>query len=372
MNLRLLLLPEADDGTATCLTLDGSGRVLARTQPSAEAPLPSVGEAMRDVLAVPASATRILILAQQAHSQAQARAAARRLFEDDLALDAGDLHVAVSEARPDGSRIAVAAASACMRQWLARAHALGMHPHSVVPDTLLLPPAEGDRWQVAAHDGRWLVRGPGNVFSAEPALAERLVPETARTAMTEPGQVEAWLARGAAHPAVDLCQGTFARTSGSRPDRRAWRRIALAAALVLASPLLLILAGGVRDHFAARALQARAADLVEAALPGRRAGAPTSRTAAMLAELRAGDRAAADLGTLATAVTATADGAIDSLHYDAGQWRIKVSHASPAPPQPLLAALAREGMPAAVLETRPVAGGFRSTLAPAAGDGGDR
>lgn len=372
MSLRLLLLPEAGDGIATCLTLDASGRVLGRVRPTAAEPLPPCGAGMRDILAVPASATRIALLAQQAHSRAQARAAALRMFEGDLAIDHDELHVAVSEPLANGSRLAVAAASGCMRDWLARSGALGMRPHSVVPDALLLPQADGDRWQVVEHDARWLVRGPGAAFSAEPALAARLVPSTAQDVVDDPDQVEALLACGAVDPAIDLRQGEFAVASGSGVDRRARNRIAIAAGLLLASPLLLLLAGGLRDELAARTLQARAQERVDAALPGGH-GPPASRTAAGLAGSRAGERTAADLGALVAAVTTTADGALEGLHYDAGQWRIELSHPAPAPPQALLEALAGAGMPATVLETRPLAAGdFRSTLVPATAAGATR
>jgi general secretion pathway protein L len=436
MSLRMLLLPEAADGTATCLELDAAGQVRARSRPTAQHPLPAPAAGVRELLAVPATATRIALLPQPAHSQAQARAAALRLFADDMALDgtaldgrvdsmsdrishptsddafhgaaldrapdtasaAGKatdpadadagrraaLHVAVSEPLPDGSRIAVATAVGCMRRWLAHAAALGMQEaQAVVPDALLLPPpdgttaddasADGAGWQVALHDGRWLVRDPdGLAFSAEPALAARLLPAAAPPPLSDPDRVQDLLARGALRAVVDLRQDRFALAAGSR-GRRARRRLAVAAAALLVSPLLLLVAGGLRDQLAARDLQARAAARVEAALPGSTslpATAPAeARTAAALAALHAGERTAADLGALAAAVVAGADSTLESLHYDAGQWRIEISHPASAPPQALLDALAAAGMPADVLETRPRGAGFGSTLVPARAGG---
>ncbi|MFP5374557.1 MAG: type II secretion system protein GspL [Gammaproteobacteria bacterium] len=431
MSLRLLLLPEAADGTATCLELDAAGQVRARSRPTAQHPLPAPAAGVRELLAVPATATRIALLPQPAHSQAQARAAALRLFADDIALDgtvdgmfdgtlhttsdgafhgaapdrtpdaatatgkatdpadadAGEraaLHVAVSEPLPDGSRIAVATAVGCMRRWLAHAATLGMQEaQAVVPDALLLPPpdgttadeapADGAGWQVVLHDGRWLVRGPdGLAFSAEPALAARLLPAAAPPPLSDPDRVQALLARGALRPVVDLRQDRFALAAGSG-GRGARRRLAVAAAALLVSPLLLLVAGGLRDQLAARDLQARAAARVEAALPGSAslpATAPAeARTAAALAALHAGERTAADLGALAAAVVAGADSTLESLHYDVGQWRIEISHPASAPPQALLDALAAAGMPAHVLETRPRGAGFGSTLVPARAGG---
>src|SRR5690606_27562989 len=233
---RLTLLARAPAQPSTCLRIDPSGRILAR-QPllPGQAPPPPPGESVREVVAVPGESVRLLWLELPARHPAQALAAARLQLEDHVAGAVEGLHVAIAPAAA-GPRLLGAVEDATLRGWLQRCAQLGISPHAVVPDCLLLPEAD-DGTLLAAPAGDMLaVRGPRLAFTAEPGLA-RAIAGARPLRMLEPGEAEARFAAAAAgEPPLDLLQYGHARRDPRARRRR--RRLAVLAALALCSPVL--------------------------------------------------------------------------------------------------------------------------------------
>ena len=236
MTTRILFLSADPAHQPIVLDVDDEGRALPRGDDAA-AMQPS-----RSVLVVPGGAVRIERLELQAHSEAQAQAAARAVLEGRLARP-GALHVALDRDAGSTSRTVAAVDPDVLRAWLARAAALGLQPDAAVPEALLLPVPHGgaiqrdtvadlrsgdshgsvDAGHVNVLDAgdRWLVRGPGLAFSAEPALAGSVL--AGRETRFLAGRPEDF-ARNALRPQVDLLQGAFAPAARNRPSGR--RRLA--------------------------------------------------------------------------------------------------------------------------------------------------
>lgn len=219
--------------------------------------LGEMGEETRDILVVPGAEAAARWLDLEGRTQAQARAFAAFQLADELAGGTEGLHIAVGP--PDAAgRLTVVVEEARLRGWLAEAAALGIKPAAVVPDHLMLRPEEGV--VVAARFGPLMAaRGERLALSAEPELVETVL-EGRAWRLVEGAELEAMLALQAASPPVDLLQGAFARRDPAL--RRAdLIRAAVLAAVLVASPLALLLAGIARDELAARAMldQARAA-----------------------------------------------------------------------------------------------------------------
>ncbi len=349
MSTRILWLPADPLADATCLHLDDNGRVLARATLAAGAPLdpPAFATAQRTVLVVPGADVRVDWLELPARSDAQALAAARALLTARLARP-GELHVALAPDDGQAMRMAAAVDPRLVHDWLGRAAALGMRADAVVPEQLLLPSpaADGsDDAPVCVFDAgdRWLARGTRLAFSAEPALAARVLAGRAQRALPA-DSIDALAAR-ALQPAIDLLQGTFApAATRARPANR--RRLAWLAAALLASPLLLVAAQALRLELAARGLQARTAVTVQHALPTA-AGASTDNPAALRAHIQAAQapRAfAAASGALFAAVSARTGTHLATLDYQRGDHlRATLFHAAPEDLDAIRSALAADG-----------------------------
>lgn len=344
---RLLLLT---DQPPRCLRIGERGEVVERLAPTPQAPLPAPAPGERTVLAVPGAEVRATRMRLDARSDVQARAEAHARLTATAA-DGSDLHVALhapatgeGKGEGDGESLVLVAAAARMREWLAQAATLGAVPDAVVPDYLLLP-AGGEPLVVEVGDN-WLVRGGERAFTAERRLAVRLLGDAAIPPVAAPAEVEQLLARGAiaAHP-LDLLQGGFAPRSARRASG-SWRRVAVLAALLAGSPLLLVLAEGIRDR-----IHAGAGEAVHAEVASRLgiAHAPGEAAAAIADEhalLAAGDRHAADVGALFAAVQARPDAAIERLDYGRDGFEAVVRHRGADSGRAIVEALQSAGLEA--------------------------
>ncbi|NHF66348.1 type II secretion system protein GspL [Xanthomonas hortorum] len=337
MSTTLLLLPADATAQAIVVRVDAHGQVLP--QRAASAPFES---SARSVLVVPGVDVQLRWLTLPGRSTAQSIAAARLQLAEHLAVETQTLHVVIAEtAEADGTRLVAAVESAVMQQWLARAAQLGVTPYAVVPDCLLLGPGADGAAAVMDWDGRWLIRSAGLACSLEPEVARMLLGERApvQPPMSDPALTIACFARCATHAPINLLQQAFAAKQAIA-QMVTPRRLAALAALVLLSPLLLMLAQTLRYEIGARMLQSRAAAQLgvhdAAAVP-----------AALQARRHAGaavDTLAMQLGTLFAAVDAIPAAELDQLDYQSAQpLRATLLHTDAASVQQLSARLAEAG-----------------------------
>lgn len=356
----LMLLLEADPAAdPTWLRIDADGHVLERgTAGGGLPPAPAPGRtALRRLLVVPGAAARTSWVEQPAHSAAQARAVVAALQGGDCAGDTGDLHIAVA-AGSDGWMAVVVAASR-MREWRARAAAVGFAADAAVPDYLLLP-ADDALLHLVESGTQCLVRGPRLAFAAELELAQILV--TGREVRRhETGEREALLARGALALPLDLLQDAFANTS--RTHRRApWRRTAAMAAALVLSPLLLLASEALRYAWAGAQARAEATALARTVVPDAPADAPAAATGAALAQLQDGDAFARRFGAALAAVSATPGVQVETLRLDGNRLQVRLRHPDAAALDAVVAALATRGIRATVSGSEPQDAGIRSDL----------
>lgn len=369
--LHLLLLPDRPGAPATSLQVDAAGRILARRTVTADtvSAVAPVTQPVRQLLAVPGSDCLALWPRLPARNPVQALAAARLLVEGSVAAPASSLHLAIAPPpQPDQDRLVIAVEPARMRDWLDRAAALGMTPDAVVPMPLLLPVAEtvdGDAVDgvvVGSFEGQALVRGAQLAFAGEAALAEHVIGDRPRRQL-DAAATEAALAAGALSSPIDLLQYDFARTSPRREGWPAWRRAAILAAVLAASPLLLLAAQAIGHEFAARDLRAQARTQARTVLKDLPADTdPLPAVRARLAALRAGDRFALAAGALLSAV-ASVDGAeLDALAYADGSLRATVVVATPAGLERIRTALAGAGLEMTATGSQQANGRFRHDI----------
>lgn len=348
----LLLLPATPGAAATCLQVDGGGRVLARRTVDAGTPLTATATQppARQMLAAPGIECLSTWLDLPTRNPVQAVAAARVLVAEHVAGPVETLHLAIAPAADDGSRQVVAVESATMQAWLDRAAALGMTPDAAVPISMLLPSTDdasaGDAGEVVIVeiDGHWLVRGERLAFAAEPTLAHQVIGDRPRRVLTE-AEAEAAFATNALSPPIDLLQYAFARKTTRREGWPAWRRAAILAAVVAVSPLVLLAAQAIRHEVAARDLQAQANTRAREVLPALGKDAdPLPPVRSRLAELQAGDGFVGATAALLAAVAATDGAELDALAYADGELQATLVVPAPAALESIRTALAETGL----------------------------
>lgn len=343
MRLRLLLLPPDPHARARCLHVDGEGRVLEALDLSPAQPLPAgfAPGAGSTVLVVPGSEVVACLTELPARDPAQALAAARLLLADRAAEPVEDLHIAIGPLQPGQPRLLAWVKPEVLREWLGRATALGVDPDRVVPDYLALPQPDTAGVVVAEYHGQWLVRAAGMAFSAEPAVARQVLGD--RAFQCTPGHaVEALLAHGVAAAGLNLLQHGFSRRATTDPRQPTRRRLIALAALVLLSPVVLVLAEALRYHVAARALERESSAL---ASPFLVAGATGDSPAALASVLESRLQPARDVQlrqALFESIAATAGTRLDAVQYAPGEpLQATVVHDSPQQLQQLHQALAQ-------------------------------
>ena len=359
MNILLVWL----DGQAPSprsLLLSPEGSVLAR-----DLALPLAADHPRDFAAwllVPGDRVHASWHPIRASHPLQARAAAQVALADGLATPPEQVHVALG-ADDGGDRLVAVCDRSLMQDWLQRATALGLSPAGILPDHLAIPaPESGAR--VIADGGDWIVRGPALSFRGEQALARQLLQDTPLDPLAG-AEAERAIIAGTRAPAINLMQFEFAPAATER--RTGWRRHLWLAALLLASPLILMAVEALRYQQAATELQAADAERIDRQLPGR----PASMAAEhWLADALGRATHGATLASMLERLAAEARGAsLQVLHFDAeGVLTATFDHADPAAIDALAGRLAAAGWQAQVASSRPQDGQLRSELVVRAGD----
>lgn len=316
--------------------------------PSRNIPFDGAG-VVRTVVAVPAEQVHLAWLALPSRTAVQARAAARALLANQLAVAPDTLHVAVSDTiDPAGMRLVAAVEPAVMADWLQRARALGLAPATLVPDCLLLPSPTGDEdtVQVAVIDDRWLCRGPELAFTADPALASLMLGDRPRN-MLFGADADALLARGAATPPLNLLQDVFS-DEPARPS--SLRRLQWLVAAVVLMPLLLPVASAARHAWAANVLRETATTEAVAAL-GDVGDDPLAAADARLASLRDAHGLPRTLAALAAALRSRPGTHLEFVRYRPdGELVASIVHGGSADLAALDLALRESGLALAIVE----------------------
>lgn len=283
---RIVFAPHAPELPPLYVLYDPFGEVVGRGElaPGAAAP----AGPLRDVLIVPgAEAVARLVLAPT-RNERQARAAAGLAVADQLAVAGEDLHLALGQPGEGlDDRLAVVVARPLMQAWLDAAALHGVTPQAVIPDYLVPPlPGPGSPPNAAAFGSTMAIRGERIALSVEADLLAVVLPDVAPVLISG-RDLDAALYAAAARPPVDFLQAEFAVGSDDRLDRRSLRRIAILAALVVVSPLILLAAQALRDDAAARRIEASTNVRVAAVLPkGATVTDPQAQASARLTQLR--------------------------------------------------------------------------------------
>ncbi|MFN3522488.1 MAG: type II secretion system protein GspL [Phenylobacterium sp.] len=343
---RIVFLPSAAEEAPFQLVLAAGGGVLER---GVLQPLnPAEAASARCVLVIPGVEVTVRWVNAPTRNLVQARAAAALALEDELAAPVGEAHLALGPLEADGRRAVAVVDPKLLSGWLARVAGYGLSPDVATPEALMLPePGEGEPLNLARAPGRAALRGWRQAFSVEEPLAAQLL-EGRETREPDSAELEQAMAQAAAAPAVNLLQGAFdpARGQGLKP--RDLRLAAVLAALVLASPLLVMAAQVVRQESAARSLERQAAELAATVLPkGTAVEDPAMQVEARLAQARIGAGAGPTglAAQLFAAVEALDQGQVESLiSMPDGAMRATVSYANYSDIDGLSAAMRRAGV----------------------------
>lgn len=363
MTRRLLLLPGTTDAAAIELTVADDGRILARSELRAPAPMPASPAQGGHLVVVPGTAVRAVWLTLPSRHPAQVLAAARLALEDHISGDAASMHVAIDHAAdPAVPRCVLVVAHDAMQDWLAHCAALGIRVDALLPDYLLLPPPDDDAVHVAHWRGQALVRGQRLAFSAEQTLAETVAGTAPQRHLGEGDAVERIFAQRAALAAPDLVQGPYAQSNPGEASRR--RRLTVLAILALLSPALV--SGGValRHAIAAKVLQSRATQLVAEHHPRQSRGAePRAAVEALVSQATWPDTLAHRAGTLFAAIAQSPGTFLDNLTIERNQaLQAGVQHRDAAALDAIRMQLGDAGLDAVVLDTQPVGQQWRSEI----------
>ncbi|WP_101925369.1 MULTISPECIES: type II secretion system protein GspL [Luteimonas] len=361
---RLTLLPRGDARAARMWWLDAAGTIVADGAAPPRA-TPTAAR-VREIVAVPGEAVRLLSLEIPTRLPAQALAAARLLVEDKTAVATG-LHIAIAPPGDDiaAPRLVALADTAAMDTWLGQCAALGIVPDVLLPDCLLLAPADDGALVTAPIEDMLAVRTTDLAFTVEPALAGAIIadsPTRPLAAADAPTALAAGALRVASSPSLDLLQFDYARQD--RAGRRRRRRLVVLATLAVLSPLVVLGVQALRDSAWAHWLQLRA-DVVALQHDPTLIG---SDQPAVSLQARHASRAAPVLLALQSAglfdALAQLPGArLDSYEFaPATGLRVGLVHTDDAEFDSLRELLAPHGIEPVALDVQPVDGGLRSTV----------
>lgn len=245
---RLVLIPPTAAMPAPFLIVDPRGRVLQRGSLTLETPDPTPD--LRTVAVAPGADVLVRWLDLPVGGAAQVRAAARWALKGDLAADPERLALALAPVAPDGGARLVAAVSAVLLDaWLDYLAALGVQPVALIPDCLTPPVPEAENaLNAIRYGGDVALRGQAFAASVQADLVPAVAGDRRVAWIDGQEAVEDRLAAAALHPPVDLLTALVRPRAASRGG---WRLAAVLAAAVVASPLVLTLAGTARDSLAA-------------------------------------------------------------------------------------------------------------------------
>ena len=240
---RLILIPALGNVPAPYLVVAG-GTVHERGHllPDAAAIPPT----LRTVAVVPGTDVMARWLDLPSGGSAQVRAAALWALRDSLAAPADRLSVTLGAPGPAGEpRLVLVVNQALLSAWTDYLDVLGVRADVLVPDMMTLPvSAADDALSMVAFGPSLALRGHRFAVAVQPDLLD-LVRGGRRV---EPIESEAALERALVAAALN-------------PP------VALLAAVLLISPLVLTLASAARDDLAARRIEAGTRDLIRTRLP---------------------------------------------------------------------------------------------------------
>jgi general secretion pathway protein L len=305
------------------------------------------------VLVVPGADVQVRRLAIPARSEAQARSAARFMFDDAVADTSDVLHFGIGDAQDEeGRRLVVAISAPRLRAWLDACDTLGVAPTQVYADVTLWPTPDATV-DIAQRGSLSLICGGRfGGYAIEAAIAPALLAKWASQSGANPaavrcpaGVVNEWrtmvaptavtalpadldpdhtIARAASDPPVhapDLLQGEFARTAKAAPSWHFWRA---AAAFVF---LAFLVHSGAQALAGYRDRQAAAATLRLAERDLRAARPDVGRIVSLRAQVAA---LKADLERSRThPVLAVNEGLVATLHSHPDVRLDAVRHAEP-------------------------------------------
>jgi general secretion pathway protein L len=350
-DMRIVILSQEPQKAPLCLTLDEEGTAAWRKLH----PEDEVEWRGRTALVVPGIEATARWLHLPTHNMAQALAAAQLQWEDETALGADALHLALGPLEADGHRLAVAVSRERVQAWLDEARRHGVEPDLVIPDHLALPEPEDDQTLMAGMpDGIAILRARRLAFACESGMLPALLGDRAVTAC-DPAAAARLMATGVTQPAVNLLQGEFSpRRKELYRDRR-YLRAAILAALLLLSPVLLQLGDALRLHFATGALRAETLAVAEAAVPASAGGdaiAALMQRARQL-ELASGGGSAGRIAHFYAALESRPDIQLESLKLTPeGGLAASLRHTLPGELESLAAALRPAGLTLVVEGTR--------------------
>lgn len=254
------------------LLADADRRVIQRGRLDAHGGEPPPLAADRTVLIAPGQAAVTRRLEITAARPAQARAAALYQLGEQLAAQADSLHAAVGAPGLDGLRWVSAVDTATLEAWRAQAARLGLGAGVIAPDSLLPePPAEDGDWSAVVLGDRVALRAADRALTVEPDLAQALVGDTPVAVTEDAAGLEARMIALAFDPPLNLLDGLG--REGEAGGLRPWRRAAVLAGALLASPLVLTAADAIRHDVLAGTLERRSAVEARRAWPDLPAGA---------------------------------------------------------------------------------------------------
>ena len=261
--VRLILIPPTGSQPAPFLIIGADGFVLDRGELSLDEGVPP--EPMRTVAVTPGGDVQIRWLDLPPGSPVQGRAAAAWMLRDQVATTPDRLVTVLGPSTSAGGpRLVAVVGRSLMEAWVDYLAALGVRADVLVPDVLTLAEPETDDVLSAVSFGEGMaLRGHHFAATVQPDLVELIAAGRRIVPVQDPAAVEHALVRAALAPAINLLE------TGEREARAAgrWRRTAVLAALVVLSPLVLIMAGAVRDSVAARNARTGALAAIAAAAP---------------------------------------------------------------------------------------------------------
>lgn len=216
--------------------------------------------------------------------EARLRAMLPFVLEDDLAVGAEGLHMALSAPLEDGARLAAVVAREKLEGWLGALADAGLAPDVVTPDFLALPPG--------AHgtEGVVMVRSDAGGYAMEREMAAELLGDALPPARPMDDLLQVFQDSMAGGVALNLLQGSYAPRRARKFEWGLWRAPAVLAASVIAAHLLYLGIDGWKHANTAERMDTEAARVLQEAFPDiRRIVNPPAQMRARLAELRGGE-----------------------------------------------------------------------------------
>lgn len=224
---------------------------------------PPFADQVSTIAVVPGADVAVRWLDLPQGSAAQRRAAARWRLGEAVSQSLDDAVLVTGPTDAAGRTLVAAARPAMVQAWQDWLEGVGVQPQAMVPDCLCLAvPLHGLVSAPAIAGSDVLVAGEGLSLSVQADLLPLFTEGQPVTALDTEQALAALLA-GAADPVVNLLD--TAVTKGGYGA--GWRRLAVLAACVVVSPLVLMLAGALRDEWAARQALSRAGELAVQMVP---------------------------------------------------------------------------------------------------------